>query len=121
VDYNRALHERARYFIKKHPDRVPVVIMSSGDIEIKRKNYLVHKETTLGSFMATLRTYCTLQKHEALFILIKNVLPPMSATLCALHVEHKSHDDILYFDIRKEATFGSLQPACEWEECFPYR
>jgi GABA(A) receptor-associated protein len=94
---------------KKFKGRVPVVLnKGNGDIvELEKGRFLVNKETTVGQFMCMLRQKNKISPTEGLFIFCNNVLPPTSSTLLDLWNEHHDdEDEILYFTISKENTFG---------------
>ncbi|GLC45245.1 Autophagy- protein 8d [Pleodorina starrii] len=71
---------------EKYPDRIPVIVEKAerSDIpDIDKKKYLVPSDLTVGQFVYVIRKRIKLSPEKAIFIFVKNVLPPTggSATL----------------------------------------
>lgn len=93
-------------FLRRHPNRLPVKIDEESDVGIDRRKYLIPREMTLGNFITYLRTRVELEHHEAMFVLIGGILPPISSTIETLYIEHVGEDRLLRIVLKKENTFG---------------
>jgi len=92
---------------QKYPNRVPIVIESgTKGLVIEPKKYLVPKESTLASFIASVRKYAKLNSKEALFFMVNNVMVPASETLSEIDSRNTFEDDMLHMVVTKEDTFG---------------
>ena len=94
--------------IRRHPDRVPVKVLVKDDLELERTKYLVPKEMSCSQFLAHVRKSMktNLKKHEAIFIFVENVLPPISKAIGEVYQEYANEDGMLYITLAKENTFG---------------
>ncbi|ONK65858.1 uncharacterized protein A4U43_C06F1690 [Asparagus officinalis] len=73
---------------EKYPDRIPVIVEKAerSDIpDIDKKN-----------------------AEKAIFIFVKNTLPPTAAMMSAIYEENKDEDGFLYMTYSGENTFGSF-------------
>ncbi|XP_057795305.1 autophagy-related protein 8C-like isoform X1 [Salvia miltiorrhiza] len=64
---------------EKYPDRIPVIVEKAerSDIpDIDKKKYLVPADLTVGQFVYVVRKRIKLSAEKAIFIFVKNVLPP---------------------------------------------
>jgi GABA(A) receptor-associated protein len=64
---------------EKYPDRIPVIVEKTekSDIpDIDKKKYLVPADLTVGQFVYVIRKRIKLSSEKAIFIFVKNVLPP---------------------------------------------
>ena len=48
-------YEEASRIMKKYPDKVPILVVTTKNIDLDRKKYLVPFDLTLGGFMVVLR------------------------------------------------------------------
>ena len=94
--------------LSKYPDRVPVYV--EADTILNKNKFLVPRTMTVGQFTYVVRKRMDLQAHEALFMFVNNVLPPVSADFDTLHREHANEDGLLYVKYGKENTFGGYGP-----------
>nr|XP_024376089.1 autophagy-related protein 8d-like isoform X2 [Physcomitrium patens] len=70
---------------EKYPDRIPVIVEKAekSDIpDIDKKKYLVPADLTVGQFVYVIRKRIKLSSEKAIFIFVKNVLPPTSMFCC---------------------------------------
>ncbi|WJZ99317.1 hypothetical protein VitviT2T_017770 [Vitis vinifera] len=96
---------------EKYPDRIPVIVerAEKSDIpDIDKKKYLVPADLTVGQFVYVVRKRIKLTPEKAIFIFIKNILPPTAAMMSAIYEENKDEDGFLYMTYSGENTFGSL-------------
>ncbi|KAG6387433.1 hypothetical protein SASPL_152620 [Salvia splendens] len=96
---------------EKYPDRIPVIVEKAerSDIpDIDKKKYLVPADLTVGQFVYVVRKRIKLSAEKAIFIFVKNVLPPTAAMMSAIYEENKDEDGFLYMTYSGENTFGLL-------------
>ncbi|KAJ8542894.1 hypothetical protein K7X08_005417 [Anisodus acutangulus] len=96
---------------EKYPDRIPVIVEKAerSDIpDIDKKKYLVPADLTVGQFVYVVRKRIKLGAEKAIFIFVKNILPPTAAMMAAIYEEHRDEDGFLYMTYSGENTFGSL-------------
>lgn len=89
----------------KYPDRVPVKVVCDKHITIVDKtHFLVPKTYTISKFMSVIRNKITMQKHQAIFLLIDNSLPAS----CELigNIYDKSDKPYIIIHLKVENTFG---------------
>uniref|UniRef100_A0A6N2LHQ8 Autophagy-related protein n=1 Tax=Salix viminalis TaxID=40686 RepID=A0A6N2LHQ8_SALVM len=94
---------------EKHPDRVPVIVEKAGrsDVpDIDKKKYLVPADLTVGQFVYVVRKRIKLSPEKAIFVFVKNTLPPTAALMSVLYEENKDEDGFLYMTYSGENTFG---------------
>lgn len=96
----------------KYPDRIPVICEkdSRSDIDdIDKKKYLVPQDLTVGQFVYVIRKRIKLSPEKAIYIFIKNKLPPTAALMSSIYEEQKDDDGFLYITYSGENTFGATQ------------
>ncbi|KAL3576061.1 hypothetical protein D5086_021344 [Populus alba] len=94
---------------EKHPDRVPVIVEKAGrsDVpDIDKKKYLVPADLTVGQFVYVVRKRIKLSPEKAIFVFVKNTLPPTATLMSVLYEENKDEDGFLYMTYSGENTFG---------------
>ncbi|KAI3753962.1 hypothetical protein L2E82_26028 [Cichorium intybus] len=94
---------------EKYPDRIPVIVEKADrtDIpDIDKKKYLVPADLTVGQFVYVVRKRIKLSAEKAIFIFVKNILPPTAAMMSAIYEENKDEDGFLYMTYSGENTFG---------------
>lgn len=99
----------AMRILKKFPDRIPVICekVEKSDIqEIDKRKYLVPSDLTVGQFVYVIRKRIQLPPEKAIFIFIKDILPPTAALMSSIYEEHKDEDGFLYVLYSGENTFG---------------
>ncbi|KAI3440877.1 Autophagy-related protein [Psidium guajava] len=96
---------------EKYPDRIPVIVerAEKTDVpDIDKKKYLVPADLTVGQFVYVVRKRIKLSPEKAIFVFVKNILPPTAAMMSAIYDENKDEDGFLYMTYSGENTFGSL-------------
>jgi len=63
-----------------------------------------------------IRKRIKLSPEKAIFIFVRNVLPPTAALMSAVYDEHKDEDGFLYIMYSGENTFGGFEIQEEEEE-----
>ncbi|AAC28521.1 Contains similarity to symbiosis-related like protein F1N20.80 gi/2961343 from A. thaliana BAC gb/AL022140. EST gb/T04695 comes from this gene [Arabidopsis thaliana] len=105
---------------EKYPDRIPVMFSSiyvplcviveraeRSDVpNIDKKKYLVPADLTVGQFVYVVRKRIKLSAEKAIFVFVKNTLPPTAAMMSAIYDENKDEDGFLYMTYSGENTFG---------------
>ncbi|KAJ0102654.1 hypothetical protein Patl1_04172 [Pistacia atlantica] len=121
---------------EKYPDRIPVIVEKAErsdipDIDKKKLvihllllfnksmfsvlwhdecRYLVPADLTVGQFVYVVRKRIKLSAEKAIFIFVKNILPPTGkkpAMMSAIYEENKDEDGFLYMTYSGENTFGA--------------
>ena len=95
--------------LKKHPDRIPVIIekyYKSSLQDINRKKYLVPNDMTVGQLMYVIRKSIKLHENKAIFIFINNITPPTSLLISTLYKNNKDEDNFMYVLYDEESVFG---------------
>jgi len=97
--------------LKIYPDRIPIICECSKFIEknspvLDKKKYLVPRDLTVGQFIYIIRKRLKLSQEKAIFIFIKEKIPPSSQMLGTLYEFNKDSDNFLYLLYSFENTFG---------------
>ena len=101
--------EEASRIMKKYPDRIPVIVekSSSSDIaEIDKHKYLVPKDLSVSQFIYVIRKIIKLQPEQAIFLFMKNTLPPATSLMSQMYEEYADECGFLFCVYSGEATFG---------------
>ncbi|CAK9146855.1 unnamed protein product [Ilex paraguariensis] len=77
-----------------------------GSVEVL---YLVPADLTIGQFVYVVRKRIKLGAEKAIFVFVKNMLPPTAALMSAIYEENKDEDGFLYMTYSGENTFGSVE------------
>ncbi|KAK3027929.1 hypothetical protein RJ639_039396, partial [Escallonia herrerae] len=93
---------------EKYPDRIPFVIYSNVLFVCHECRYLVPADLTVGQFVYVVRKRIKLSAEKAIFIFVKNILPPTAAMMSAIYEENKDEDGFLYMTYSGENTFGAF-------------
>ncbi|PWA41764.1 Zinc finger, FYVE/PHD-type [Artemisia annua] len=64
--------------------------------DIDKKKYLVPADLTVRQFVYVVRKRIKLSAEKAIFIFVKNILPPTAAMMSAIYEENKDEDGFLY-------------------------
>lgn len=64
-------------------------------------------DLTVGQFVYVIRKRIKLSPEKAIFIFVKNALPPTAQLMSAVYEEHKDEDGFLYINYSGENTFGA--------------
>ncbi|KNA15418.1 hypothetical protein SOVF_098410 [Spinacia oleracea] len=94
---------------EKYPDRIPVIVerAEKTDIpDIDKKKYLVPADLTVGQFVYVVRKRVNLSAEKAIFVFVKNILPPTAALLSTIYEDNKDEDGFLYMTYSGENVFG---------------
>ena len=112
-------HAESSRIRDKYPDRIPVIVEKAdkSDIpDIDKKKYLVPSDLTVGHFSYVIRKRIKISPEKAIFMFVKNVLPPTAALMADVYDEHRDVDGFLYMTFSGENTFGWVAEAEAEEE-----
>ncbi|XP_050206505.1 autophagy-related protein 8C-like [Mercurialis annua] len=94
---------------EKYPDRIPVIVEKAErtDVpDIDKKKYLVPADLTVGQFVYVVRKRIKLGAEKAIFVFVKNTLPPTASLMSSIYEDNKDEDGFLYMTYSGENTFG---------------
>ncbi|KAG5622906.1 hypothetical protein H5410_008124 [Solanum commersonii] len=97
---------------EKYPDRIPVIVEKAekSDVpDIDKKKYLVPADLTVGQFVYVVRKRIKLGASKAIFVFVKNTLPPTASLMSAIYEENRDEDGFLYMTYSGENTFGFVE------------
>ena len=106
VDYRIKESERLK---QKYPDRIPIILdkQVNSDIQnIDKQKYLVPNDFTVGQFYFLIRKRLNINKEQALFLMINNIMITNSSLISQLYKEYKDKDGFLYITYQGENVFG---------------
>ncbi|GMI78239.1 autophagy 8c [Hibiscus trionum] len=72
---------------EKYQNKIPVIVEKAerGDIpDIDKKKYLVPADLTVGKFVYVVRKRIKLSAEKAIFVFVKNTLPPTAALMSVI-------------------------------------
>ena len=101
--------EESNRILAKYPDRIPVIVekhQNSKISNIDKCKFLVPTDLTVGQFVYVVRKRIKLEPEKAIFLFIKDSLPPTSQLMSAIYEEHKGDDGFLWVSYAGENTFG---------------
>ena len=104
-----ARNAEAERIKSKYPERVPIIVEKSRRSnvpDIDKKKYLVPYDLTVGQFVYVIRKRIKMRPEEAIFVFVKNVLPPTASTLSQVYDDYRDEDGFLYITYSSENTFG---------------
>lgn len=94
-----------------HPNRIPIFISrhpNANIAELPKKKFLVPHDATVGQFIWVVRNNLKLPPDKAMFVFVRNTLPPTSATLREIYAQYKSEDGALRMVYTSESVFGEF-------------
>ena len=94
---------------ERYPDRIPVIVERAQNTDvpdIDKKKYLVPADLTVGQFVFVVRRRIKLSPERAIFVFVRNVLPPTAALMSSIYEDFKDEDGFLYLQYSGENTFG---------------
>ncbi|XP_010057917.2 autophagy-related protein 8B isoform X1 [Eucalyptus grandis] len=74
--------------------------------DIDKRKYLVPADITAGQLVYVVRKRIKLSPEKALFIFVRNTLPPTASLMSAIYEEFKDEDGFLYLTYSGENSFG---------------
>jgi GABA(A) receptor-associated protein len=100
----------AKRIKEKYPDRIPIIVEKINNSKapmIDKNKYLVPCDLTVGQFIYVIRKRMELPAEQALYLFIKDTIPPSSALMFHMYEWYKDHDGYLYVFYSSENTFGN--------------
>jgi|TARA_B110000259_G_scaffold188476_1_gene247912 GABA(A) receptor-associated protein len=101
--------EESKRILEKYPDKIPIILekQKNSDVpNIDKQKYLVPNDLTIGQFVYVIRRRLQIQQEKAIFIFIKNILPPTSELINVIYNDYKDDDGFLYVTYSGENAFG---------------
>ena len=99
----------SKYIMEKYIDKVPIIVEKapgSDIVSIDKNKYLVSSDMTLGQFLLVIRRRINLPEQKAMFVFIKNSIPPTMASIREIYNDYHDDDGFLYMSYAGENTFG---------------
>ena len=91
--------------IQLYPNHLPVYVNPRG-FEMKKRRFLVKRNSTFGQFILQLRQYISLKYYQSLVCFVNNNMIPITTDMEELYEEHKDGLGIITIDVSTESTFG---------------
>jgi GABA(A) receptor-associated protein len=103
--------KEADKILEKYPHRIPCIVeraeSSKNSIAlIDKTKYLVPDDMTFGQFIFTVRKRLKLEKEQAIFLYVNNLLPPTTMTMSQVYEEHKDESNFLMITYAAESSYG---------------
>ncbi len=93
--------------LSRYPKKIPVLVNSNKDVDLRQHKYLVPEDLCLSEFMQVIRSKIKLEKSEAIFITLEDgTMISMSKMMKQVYKDNKNEDNFLYLYIMKETSFG---------------
>ena len=108
-DPKKPLAERQAEFNNihsKYPDRCPVIIQPTKEVELLKTKFLIKNDDTVASLVYAIRMYCKLKSDESIYLFCNNELLPLQWLMSQAYLRYKSDDGFLVIILSKESTFG---------------
>lgn len=111
IESGDALASKVGTLMGKYPSRVPVLVKLSARLQneghcLKRTKYLVPQTMAVGQFASIVRRQLTLPATHALYFVVGNTLPALTATWGALYSESEKESGCLVLHVSSDSTFG---------------
>lgn len=100
--------------LAKNPGCVPVIVerhSKAAIAEIDEKKHIVPGDITVAKFMMEIRKNIELEKEEAIYLFVGDVLAPPNDQMSRLYEKHKAEDGFVYVIYSKESAFGADRKA----------
>lgn len=104
-----SIKKEADIIKEKYPKYIPIIVRpKDNSIKMLRYKFLVSEEITIGQFLVIIRKKLQdVKSHEALFLLVNNILLPSSHLMSLVYNQQADKDtNMLFFTLCKETTFG---------------
>jgi GABA(A) receptor-associated protein len=96
---------------KQYPDKTFVFVSQASRSTLPpldKLKYIVPKNSTVGHFLFILRNRMKLPPEKALYVFVKNTLPPSTMTFRELEHQFADEDGAVRVTYAAESTFGSV-------------
>ena len=108
IEFNSRRSEAERV-LQKYPDRCPIIVdrLDGSSAPILKKNkYLVPRDLTVGQLIYMIRKYLKVKPEQAIFLFVKETIPPTSSLVGDVFEKKKDVDGFLYAVYSMENAFG---------------
>lgn len=108
LSYNERYRESQNMLIK-HNNKIPVICEKPKKHNIPmitKTKFLVSRDLTVGQFLYIIRKYIDVHKDTALFLFVRDTIPPNSACISDIYDLYRDADGFLYITYSLESTFG---------------
>ena len=92
--------------LERYPTRIPVIVLTKGDLTLDKIKYLVPNDLTIGQFIYVLRKRIKLSPEQSIHCFIDNNIPRISERFDQIYKKHADKDNFLYLTVSKEVVFG---------------
>lgn len=105
-------HERykeSKLILQKHNNKIPVICEKPKKHNIpmiSKTKFLVSRDLTIGQFIYIIRKFIDINQDAAIFLFVKDTIPPNSACISDIYNLYKDIDGFLYITYSIESTFG---------------
>ena len=101
------VHGDYEYIRSKHPDRIPVIIITK-DFEISKKKFLIHDNENFSTLFFEIRKHIKIGFKDSVLFLVENQIVIPSQNIGKFHREFcmNKSDKFMYILIQKNQTFG---------------
>jgi GABA(A) receptor-associated protein len=97
----------AKKVLDKYPQKLPLIIENGNSkYNIDKNKFLVPRDMKFAELMNIIRKKINMQPHEALFLLVDNVIPSNNEMIETLYYKYKNKDLFLYITYSTENVFG---------------
>jgi hypothetical protein len=95
------------YIRAKHPDRIPVIIITR-DFEITKKKFLIHHTENFSTLFFEIRKHVKTDMRDSILFMVEHqiVIPSQNVGDFHRRVCLQKEDKIMYILIQKNQTFG---------------
>ncbi|KAG4098330.1 autophagy 8 [Neocallimastix lanati (nom. inval.)] len=100
---------KSKQLSEKYPDKIPCIVekvKNSEIMDIEDNKFLIPNTYTFGQFKYIIRKRIKLQKEEALYIFIGEIMPNDTEIMSSIYEKYKNEDGFLYITYGGESTFG---------------
>ena len=91
--------QAAQKLLDKYPDRIPILVATTQQIELTKNKFLCPRDSTIGHFQCVLRKHITnLRPEEAIFIYFgsSNAMMAAATRISQVYAEHCGQDHFLH-------------------------
>jgi hypothetical protein len=95
------------YIRAKHPDRIPVIIITR-DFEITKKKFLIHHTENFSTLFFEIRKHIKTNMRDSVLFLVESQIVTPSINIGEFHrrVCMPKDDKFMYILLSKQQTFG---------------
>jgi len=95
------------YIRARHPNRIPVIIITK-DFELTKEKFLIDKDECFSTLFFEIRKHIKMNMKDSLLFLVEDQIVIPSQNIGEFHkkVCMNKDDKIMYIHLRKNQTFG---------------